>query len=107
MCQWDNLATFADTFEPSHEYLDQLTKDNFAVVFTKDNCQYCHWVQNYLNSVGYASYIIDLDTLTNSQESIAFIQDVLNNNMVPAVYINGYYIGGFTQLKEMYEDGEL
>lgn len=35
------------------------------------------------------------------------MQDVLGTNMVPAVYLNGYYIGGWTQLTESWNDGSL
>lgn len=97
MCQWDDLSTWATEFEPDHVYLDGLFADNFIVVFTKDECIYCHYVQNYANSIGFASYIIDFDDLSNENEAVDWVQDYLGNDMVPAVFTNGHYLGGWTQ----------
>tara|TARA_B110000285_G_C15015307_1_gene558733 strand:- start:483 stop:671 length:189 start_codon:yes stop_codon:yes gene_type:complete len=61
-----------------------------------DNCDYCHYAQNYMNSIGYPSYIVDFDNLENKDEVISFLQEIDGNSMVPAIIINGGFIGGFT-----------
>jgi len=89
ICQWDDLATQATEFEANQQYLVDLLADNFAVFFTVNNCDYCHYAQNYMNSIGYPSYIVDLDDLENQEEVTQFLRQFAENSMVPALLIDG------------------
>lgn len=104
-CQWVDDSTWADSFNPDD--LQSVLSNNFAVFFTKDNCSYCLEARNFMNSIGYSSYIVDFDRLDNSGEVVQFMQDYIGNTMVPALFLNGYYIGGFTQLTDSYNSGDL
>lgn len=98
-CKWMVLSTDAETFTPTQDYFQDLATENFAILFTKDNCHFCHESVNYLSSVGYSSYVIDIDTLSNRAETVAWLQNEVGNSMVPAIFINKVFIGGYTQLK--------
>ena len=55
-----------------------------------------------MNSIGYPSFVVDFDRIQNGQEAMKYVQDYIGNTMVPAIFINRYYIGGYTQLVELY-----
>jgi glutaredoxin len=85
-CKWTDLSTYASSFNP--EDSQSIFEDNFAVFFTKDNCEYCHEAINFMNSIGYSSLVVDFDTLDNRAAAMQYIQDHVGNKMVPALFIN-------------------
>ena len=55
------------------DYLVSILEDNFAVFFTKNNCNYCHYARNYMNSIGYPSFIVDFDDLPDPASAAHFM----------------------------------
>ena len=61
-CKWEVLSEDATEFTMA-EWNKAMS--NFAIIFTKHECTYCHHAINYLSSLGYASYVIDTDLISN------------------------------------------
>lgn len=60
-----------------------------------------------MSSIGYHTTVVDFDHLENMHAAVDFIQDIVQHKVVPVLFINGSYIGGWTQLKDLYTNGHL
>lgn len=105
-CKYQDLSEWADlegvTVDESD--FEWVVGAHFAVIFSKDNCDYCREAINFMNSIGYPSFVVDFDRIENADEAVAYVSDYIGNNMVPAIFVNRYYIGGYTQLVELYNN---
>lgn len=73
-------------------------------IYTKDPCPYCVRAIQFLSDRGVAFTEFDL---TDKPEEIERIKNETGWRTVPIIIINGQVIGGYTDLKQMAEDGKL
>lgn len=73
-------------------------------IYTKDPCPYCVRAIQFLNDRGIAFTELDL---TDKPSEIEKIKNETGWRTVPIVIINGQVIGGYTDLKQLAEDGKL
>lgn len=75
-----------------------------AELYTWSGCPYCHRAKNLLEqkNIPYTEHKID-----NNDEKKAELFKQTGQNTVPFVFINGQFIGGFSELKELDDAGKL
>ncbi len=73
-------------------------------IITKVPCPYCDRAINFFQSKGIAFEKIDL---TNQPEEIIRLKNETGWKTVPMIFINDQMIGGYTDLKELDDSGQL
>ncbi|XP_020285441.1 glutaredoxin-C4-like isoform X2 [Pseudomyrmex gracilis] len=85
---------------------DLIAKDSI-VIFSKSYCPYCKMAKEVFDKLKKKYSTIELDDREDAQE----IQDVLGEltgaRTVPRVFLNGECLGGGTDVKKLFENGEL
>lgn len=74
------------------------------LLYKKIPCPYCDRAMNLLNDKGVTYQVIDL---TDRQDELMRIKQQWGWQTVPVIIINGQLVGGYMDLKELDENGEL
>ncbi|MCB0370010.1 MAG: glutathione S-transferase N-terminal domain-containing protein [Bdellovibrionales bacterium] len=74
------------------------------IIYTKDPCPFCVRAINFLNARGLEFTEIDL---TDKADEIQKIKDQTGWRTVPIILINDQVIGGYTDLKNLDDEGKL
>lgn len=74
------------------------------LLYKKNPCPYCDRAINLLEGRGAAYKVIDL---TDKMDELQKIKQQYGWQTVPIIVINGKLIGGYTDLKDLDESGEL
>lgn len=72
-----------------------------AVVWSQEPCAWCDAAINFLVSKGYE---VEVKKLGNGYTKKDLIDAVPTARSVPQIFVEGKYIGGFNELKEMLSD---
>ncbi|XP_070495098.1 uncharacterized protein [Chironomus tepperi] len=89
----------------------QFVKDSISkkrvVIFSKSYCPYCVMAKEQFKKINFDFLAVEIEDRPDCQE----IQDVLNEmtgaRSVPRVFIDGKFVGGGTDVKKLYETGQL
>lgn len=73
-----------------------------TVVWTKDNCFYCVMTKDLLNDLGVAFEERNITQGEWSQEQL--LEAAPDSKTVPQIFLQGKYIGGFTELRTYIEE---
>ncbi|CAG9797057.1 unnamed protein product [Chironomus riparius] len=78
-----------------------------VVIFSKSYCPYCVMAKEQFKKINFEFLAIEIEDRPDCQE----IQEVLNEmtgaRSVPRVFVDGKFIGGGTDVKKLYENGQL
>ena len=90
--------------EVPKESLGSHCKDLSIVMFMSPHCKYCTMAKEILNS-----YALDyrMINVSDNAENHKKMQKITGQNSVPQIFIEGKYIGGYSQLKELEDEGRL
>lgn len=74
------------------------------VIYTKENCPYCTWAEQFLDArkLSYEEIRIDLHP-----EKRIEMEKLSGRRTVPQIFINGQAIGGYDDLVALAESGKL
>lgn len=75
-----------------------------VLLYKKNPCPYCDRAINLLNGRDVQYKVIDL---TDKMDELQKIKQQYGWQTVPIIVINGKLVGGYTDLKELDENGEL
>jgi glutaredoxin 3 len=75
-----------------------------VVIYTKDPCPYCVRAINFFNEYGIKYEEIDL---SDKPEEIERIKTETGWRTVPIIMINNELIGGYSDMKNLHEEGKL
>lgn len=89
--------TTADDFRADD--LEAVTNENKVVVFVKNDCTYCDQVTDLLDEAGIDAYVVNMETISDSDGVKKVLDEKSGNSMVPKIFINGKYVGMLSQLK--------
>ena len=94
----------------SKGHLDKIThhvNKNKVFLYVKSTCPYCKGAKRLLEGgeVQYKEYAIDVEKNGDLVKSALIV--LTGQRTVPNIFINGEHIGGFDNLKERYDSGEL
>jgi len=75
-----------------------------VVIYTKANCPYCGWTKELLDSehISYAEIRVDLDPEVREE-----MEQLSHRKTVPQIFIGDRHVGGFDDLKALYDSGEF
>jgi len=92
---------------PTRDLVNDLIAKDSVVIFSKTYCPYCTMAKKVFDSLQKKYTAIELDDREDAQE----IQDVLGEltgaRTVPRVFLNGECLGGGTDVKKLFDSGEL
>lgn len=75
-----------------------------VIVYKKNPCPYCDRAMNLLNGKGVTYQVIDL---TDKLDELQKLKEKWGWQTVPIIVIDGKLIGGYTDLRDIDESGEL
>ena len=84
-----------------------LINSNKVVIFSWVHCPYCKKAKELLGSLTKERSIYDVDQMPNGKAIHQEIIDATGHDTVPAIYIKGKLIGGFSDTDALYKRGEL
>lgn len=87
--------------------LDMYINSNDIIMFSKTSCPYCIKAKQLLTNYPVKLRIYDLDTMYNRQPIMDELSKNTGRNTVPNIFIFGNYIGGYTELKNLSDTGNL
>lgn len=73
-------------------------------IFWRPNCKFCEMAKNLLSSKG-IDYTLKEIGVDISVEYFKMVNP--NIKTVPAIFVDSIYIGGYTELKEMVDNGDI
>jgi glutaredoxin 3 len=75
-----------------------------VVIYTTDYCSFCARAKALLRSKGVSFEEIDLSHDPSLREEV---QQRTGRRTVPQIFIDGVSVGGFDEIRQLDEDGEL
>ena len=73
-------------------------------VYTSNWCSYCNAAKNLLSKLD-----IDFEEINIEEKNISRInlQELSGGHTIPQICINGEFIGGYSELQMLYQNGQL
>ena len=78
-----------------------------VLLYTKSTCGYCRAAIELLQLRAAPYHNIDLNREEAGMEMQRALREITGQNTVPNIFINSNHIGGYTQLKQLEDTGEL
>lgn len=75
-------------------------------VYTTPICPYCSHAKQLLNNKGVAYEEIGMHDMS-SDERRALMQQTNNYRMVPQIFVGDTFVGGFSELNQLNQQGKL
>lgn len=73
-------------------------KTNSIMIFSKNNCKYCTQSYEYLDNLHQKYYTLVLENTDHDIKIKKYIIENTDHKTFPFIYINGKFIGGYTEL---------
>ncbi|XP_011301537.1 glutaredoxin-C4 isoform X2 [Fopius arisanus] len=89
------------------EWVAQTINSETVVIFSKSYCPYCKMAKDAFDKLKQKYNSIELDHRDDADEVQDILGEITGARSVPRVFVNGEFIGGGTDVKKMYETGEL
>ncbi|XP_016837143.1 glutaredoxin isoform X2 [Nasonia vitripennis] len=91
----------------TREAVDQLIASDKVVIFSKTTCPYCKMAKEVFDKLKQSYTAIELDKRDDADEIQDILGEITGARTVPRVFLNKEFIGGGTDVKKLYESGEL
>ncbi|XP_032687450.1 glutaredoxin-C4-like isoform X2 [Odontomachus brunneus] len=91
----------------AREFVEQAIAKESVVIFSKTYCPYCKMAKQVFDSLNKAYMVIELDDREDADEIQTVLGEITGARTVPRVFLNGTCLGGGTDVKKLYESGEL
>lgn len=89
----------------------KFVKDSIAkqrvVIFSKSYCPYCSLAKEQFKKLNFEFLAIEIEDMQNCQEIQNVLCEMTGSRSVPRVFVDQKFIGGGTDVKKLYETGEL
>ncbi|KAJ3002316.1 hypothetical protein HKX48_002380 [Thoreauomyces humboldtii] len=92
---------------PAVKSVDAAITDNKVFVFSKSYCPWCDKAKALLSSKGVAYWTVDLDTVEGGEQMHGYLKELNGQTTVPSIYVAGKHVGGYSDLNELEQSGEL
>lgn len=77
-----------------------------AIIYTKSTCPYCHKAKDLLNARGIEYTQIDYPTLSDSEKA-ELLEKTNGHKTVPQIFLDGRFVGGFSELDALDKANQL
>ncbi|XP_076680280.1 uncharacterized protein LOC143375239 [Andrena cerasifolii] len=91
----------------SKEQVNQLIASDLVVIFSKTRCPYCKMAKEIFDDLKRKYTTIELDERDDGDEIQSILGEMTGARTVPRVFVKGICLGGGTDVKKLYETGEL
>ena len=91
----------------SKEQVNQLIASDLVVIFSKTRCPYCKMAKEIFDDLKRKYTTIELDERDDGDEIQSILGEITGARTVPRVFVKGVCLGGGTDVKKLYETGEL
>ncbi|OXU23611.1 hypothetical protein TSAR_009229 [Trichomalopsis sarcophagae] len=91
----------------TREAVDQIIASDKVVIFSKTTCPYCKMAKEVFDKLKQSYTAIELDKRDDADEIQDILGEITGARTVPRVFLNKEFIGGGTDVKKLYESGEL
>lgn len=91
----------------------ELIKANKVVMFSWIHCPFCVRAKEILSQfeakkqIKLDKVVYEVDTMSNGEDLRAQIKKAYNHETVPAIFINGQFIGGCSELQSLNAAGKM
>ncbi|KAJ3647259.1 hypothetical protein Zmor_024786 [Zophobas morio] len=89
------------------DLVKKLIESDFVVIFSKTFCPHCNVTKNIFEDIDQNFTAIELDRRKDCEEIQKVLKRITGARTVPRVFVNGVFIGGASDVKELYENGDL
>uniref|UniRef100_A0A0K8TNB9 Glutaredoxin-2, mitochondrial n=1 Tax=Tabanus bromius TaxID=304241 RepID=A0A0K8TNB9_TABBR len=96
-----------DMSGPKAEFVKETISRDKVVIFSKSYCPYCVMAKEQFKKLDQSFLAIELDKRDDADEIQDILEEMTGARTVPRVFIQGRCVGGGTDVKKMYESGEL
>lgn len=104
----DNFSSAKEAEMPiSKEQVQQLIASDTIVIFSKKKCPYCKMAKEVFDSLKKKYTAIELDEREDGDEIQSILGELTGARTVPRVFVKGVCLGGGTDVKKLYEKGEI
>ena len=79
-------------------------KQKKVVIYSKENCPYCTWAKQLLDKNHVTFQEIRVDVNEGEREKM---ERLSGRRTVPQIFIGEKHVGGYDDLKSLYDKGEL
>ncbi|CAK9834398.1 GRXC4 [Anthophora retusa] len=91
----------------SKEEINELVASNSVVIFSKTKCPYCKMAKQVFDNLHKKYIAIELDEREDGDEIQSILGEMTGARTVPRVFVKGVCLGGGTDVKKLYDSGEL
>lgn len=90
------------------KFIQSFINGNKVAMFSKSFCPFCDMAKTVLNKAGVKNLaVLELDLLANGSKMQDELVNLTKMKTVPQVFINRNFIGGGTEVKNLFESGKL
>ncbi|XP_063915895.1 uncharacterized protein LOC135131952 isoform X2 [Zophobas morio] len=92
---------------PKAQLVKDLIKSDTVVIFSKSYCPYCRLAKEVFDNLKQKFTAIELDQRDDCDEIQAILGEITGAKTVPRVFVKGECLGGGSDVKALYDKGEL
>ncbi|XP_031833144.1 uncharacterized protein LOC116427210 [Nomia melanderi] len=89
------------------DQVNQLIKSDKVVIFSKTKCPYCKMAKTVFDNLKEKYTAIELDEREDGDEIQNILGEMTSARTVPRVFVKGVCLGGGTDVKKLFDNGEL
>ncbi|RZC33980.1 Glutaredoxin domain containing protein [Asbolus verrucosus] len=89
------------------KFVKNLIEKEKVLIFSKSYCPYCKIVKDVFDEIGQKFTAVELDQRNDGEEILTFLGHMTGANTVPRVFVNGEFLGGASDVRELYENSDL
>ncbi|KAJ8679956.1 hypothetical protein QAD02_015743 [Eretmocerus hayati] len=87
--------------------IKQLIDSDKVVIFSKSGCPFCKMAKEKFDLLKQAYKAIEIDEKDDCDQYQDILEEITGARTVPRVFIKGEFVGGGTDIKKLYESGDL
>ncbi|RZC34104.1 glutaredoxin-C4-like [Asbolus verrucosus] len=96
-----------DMSSPKAQLVKDLIDSDTVVIFSKSYCPYCKLAKQVFDNITQKFTAIELDERDDCDEIQGILGEITGAKTVPRVFVKGQCLGGGSDVKALYEKGEL
>lgn len=77
------------------------------VMFSNTKCTYCNKAKQLLSEYSKQYNVVELDSHPNGLHITSELYRITKQKSVPNIFLYGKHIGGYSELKQLHDSGEL
>lgn len=96
-----------DQSEEMMQVVKKLIDSDEIVIFSKTTCPYCKSAKEVFDTMNYKYTAVELDNRADGYSIQNILKQMTGAQTVPRIFVRGECLGGCSDIKELYNSGEL